>query len=174
MVISSPRKRNRLPDYDYSAPGWYYITVCTYKLHCWFGKIEDGKMQLNKIGKIVEQCWEKTPKHFNRIELDEYIVMPNHVHGIIIINSNDVGNADLRSLQKNDRTKMLLSKVIHGFKSTVTRKIRKQLNEYAFAWQRSFYDHIIRNEKSLYKIRNYIHNNPIRWYVDKNNPLNLP
>ncbi len=105
MVISSPRRRNRLPDYDYSTPGWYYVTICAYRLQCWFGDVVDGEMELNSFGKIAEDCWNKIPKHFKNVELDEYIIMPNHIHGIIIINCSaveniTVGNADLRSLRK--------------------------------------------------------------------------
>lgn len=118
-------------------------------------------MILNEYGEIVHTCWLEIPRHFPNVILDAFIVMPNHIHGIVVI-ENDyhdyVGNADLRSLPiKNIRTKMALSKIIHGHKSSVSRKIKRSL------WQRSFYDHIIRNEQSLQTIREYIRNNPLQW-----------
>ena len=114
---------------------------------------------------------------------DEFIIMPNHVHGIIIIDNipvekahNNVGNADLRSLQcleqQNNRSKMYLSKVIHGFKSSVTRTVRKRWSNKNFGWQKSFYEHIIRNDEDLFHTRRYIQDNPAQWALDKNNPQN--
>jgi REP element-mobilizing transposase RayT len=88
VVISYPRKRNRLPDYDYSAPGWYYITTCTNKLKCWFGEIKNREMKLNKAGEVVKSRWQWLAKHYEYISLDEFAVMPNHVHGILIINKH--------------------------------------------------------------------------------------
>lgn len=168
------RKNNRLEDYDYSQDGYYFVTICTRDRAECFGEIRDNKMILSKIGEIVDQCWQEIPRHFPDVELDEYAIMPNHVHGIIIIeNGNDVENADLRSLQNYDRTKMALSKIIHGFKSSVTRQINKQSNKINFVWQKSFYDHVIRNERSLHQIREYIVHNFLKWESDRNNPENL-
>ena len=100
------------------------------------------------------------------MKLDEYIIMPNHVHGIVIIDSDDVGNAYMRSLPY-DRTKMKLSKIVQQYKAAVTRKINKTHNE--FNWQKSFYDHIIRNDKSLHRIRKYIHYNALKWEYNQEN-----
>ena len=183
------RKTNRLQRYDYSQTGWYFITICTRNRVEYFGIIEKEEMILNENGNLVKQLWMGIPKHFSNVKLDEYIVMPNHLHGIIVIdnefpvwNAGNVGNCKERrsafpttmcSLQNDDRSKMLVSKIIHGFKSSVTRQIRKQYNNYSFAWQKSFYDHIIRNERSLQNIREYIQNNPLKWAIDKNNIENL-
>ncbi|MDO8529299.1 MAG: hypothetical protein Q7S18_01380 [bacterium] len=148
------RKRNRLQNYDYSQNGLYFVTVCTKdRIEC-FGKIKNGEITLNELGKIVEKCWLEIPNHFSNSILGEFIIMPNHVHGIVEINNilpKFVGNAYMRSLPYN-RTKMSLSKIIHGFKSSATREINKKNDTY-FQWQRSFYDHIVRNDISLNKIR---------------------
>ncbi len=165
-------KQRRLPEYDYNSNGYYFVTICTKNRIPWFGHIEDEHMVLFEKGKIVQECWDEIPTHFPNIQLDEFIVMPDHVHGIIIIDTDPfipVGAADLRHLQQGDRTKMLIPKVIQGWKSTVSRRI----NNPSFAWQRSYYDHIIRNETALYNIRVYIQNNPLQWQLDQEYPENL-
>ena len=166
------RKSNRLQDYDYSQTGYYLVTICTQDRVNYFGEIEKGQMQLSNIGQIVTNCWGAIPKHFRDTALDEFVVMPNHIHGIVVI----VGNADLRSLprdciqpQNTDRSKMYLSKIVHGFKSSVTRMVRKRWNDHAFGWQKSFYDHVIRNDEDLYRIRAYVQNNPLNWELDQDN-----
>jgi REP element-mobilizing transposase RayT len=134
-------------------------------------------MILNITGRLVDQLWENIDALHEHIELDNYIVMLNHIHGIIIINKN-LGDINLTPpIQtfnvKNshrteivDRTKMELSKIIQQFKRTVTLNIRKEKRDSVFKWQRSFYDRIIRNEKELFNIRNYIELNPLRWGLD--------
>lgn len=175
------RKLNRLINYDYSQQGMYFVTICTKNREELFGEIVNGKMVLNNVGNISQKCWMEIPNRFSNIHLDEFIIMPNHIHGIIeIINSLDINvwNAHVRSKNTN-RSKMLLSKSIQGFKSSVTRKILypEQERIYAFptkfAWQKSFYDHIIRNEIELNKIREYVFNNPQNWKQDKNNLENV-
>ena len=169
------RKPNRLKDYDYSQTGYYLVTICTQDRVNYFGGIEKGQMRLSDIGQIITDCWRRIPEHFRNTALDEFVVMPNHIHGIVVI----VGNADLRSLprdgtppQNTDRSKMYLSKIVHGFKSSVTRMVRKQWNNHGFGWQKSFYDHVIRNDEDLHRVRAYIQNNPLNWELDKNNRAN--
>ena len=141
-------------------------------------------MILNKYGEIVKKCWLEIPKHFLYCQLDEFVIMPNHIHAVLIIegyddsveksifpdNPNIVVNANLHSLQY-DRTKMYLSKIVQGFKSSVTRILRREYNDYCFSWQKSFYDHVIRNEKALNNIRQYIIDNPMNWNKDEENNL---
>jgi REP element-mobilizing transposase RayT len=163
-------KSNRLNNYNYSNNGYYFITIITKNRINYFGKIKKGKIVLNKFGEIVNRCWKEIPKHFNNIILDEFIIMPNHVHGILIINhqiSPDVADADLRPLHqgKFDRSKMYLSKTIHGFKSSVTRTINNNFKNSGFGWQWSFHDRIIRNERELNIKQRYIENNPINWEI---------
>ena len=154
-------RSSRLKDWDYSTPWWYYVTICTKDMKCWLGKVENGKMVLNDLGKIVEHFWNNIPRHYPNIELDYYVTMPNHFHGILIINDVETGHAP--SLQKNKPT---LGNVVGSFKSAVT-KWANTHNHNNFKWQSRFYDHIIRNENDLRRIRTYIQNNPLKWELDE-------
>ena len=164
----------RLENWDYSIPWWYYITICTRGMKCWFGDIKNGKMELNKYGKIASKHFEKIPNHFKSVEIDYYVIMPNHVHGIIIINDT-VETRDRVSLQNNKKfgkpLKNSLPVIINQYKGSVTRRIRKS-GFPSFQWQARFYDHIIRNERDLYRIRTYIKNNPLKWAVDEYYEMN--
>ena len=164
------RKRNRLQTYDYSRAGYYFVTICAHNRVNHFGEIDNDQMKLSGIGQIASDCWQDIPEHFENTALDEFVVMPNHIHGIIIL----VGDADLRPLQQQtaERSDMYLSKIIHGFKSSVSRIIKRRWNDHIFAWQRSFYDHVIRTDESLDDIRTYINNNPLNWASDEENPAN--
>ncbi len=162
------RKKTRLQNYDYSQNGMYFITICTKDKKCFFGEIVNDKMVLNNFGKIVKNIWLELPSHNNNISIDEFIIMPNHIHGIIeIINVGDrhVCPLHLRHTQ-------ILPKVVGGFKAAITKKFNQLFPENNFKWQRSFYDHIIRKDESLNKIREYIMINPQQWHKDKNNPIN--
>jgi REP-associated tyrosine transposase len=159
------RKPNRLKYYDYSNGGWYYITICTQDHKNLFGKIIKDKMILNNSGKIVDECWKKIAQLHKNIELDFYVIMPNHIHGIIIINYV-IEDAKFAS-STYDRTKMQLSKLIQQFKRSVTLRIKAVKPGLKFKWQRSFYDRIIRNEKELFNIRKYIQQNPLKWNLEK-------
>src|SRR5574344_829120 len=182
------RKPNRLKYFDYSNNGYYFLTICVKDKKNVFGNIGNEKMFLNDYGNIAEKFWVEIPNHFEYIKLDEFIIMPNHIHGILIIdipvgnrhacssnnenvgnnenngnNGNVVGNNDRCSLQYKKRNMELLPKIISQYKSSVTREIHKKFNNYDFVWQKSFYDHIIRSEISLNNIREYIRNNPLKW-----------
>ena len=152
----------RLKEWDYSIPWWYYITICTKDMRCWFGEVKNGEVNLNKYGKIAKKCFEEIPKHFKSVDIDYFVIMPNHVHGIIIIN-DAVETRDRVSLQNDEKfgkpLKNSLPVIINQYKGSVTRKIRKSGSPF-FQWQPRFYDHIIRNEKDLHRIRTYIKNNP--------------
>ncbi|HEX9739916.1 MAG TPA: transposase, partial [Ignavibacteriaceae bacterium] len=165
-------KSSRLKDWDYSTPWWYYVTICTKDMKCRFGEIRNGKMIYNQIGKKAVEYFENIPKHFLSSEIDYFIVMPNHVHGIIIINDT-VETRHGVSLQTNfgKLIKNSLSVIINHYKGAVTRFTRKSI-DITFQWQRGFYDHIIRNENDLDRIRTYISNNPLKWELDEYFKLN--
>jgi len=158
-----------------SRPGAYFVTICTKERIEVFGEIVDGEMIRNDCGNIVQSCWEELPAHFANIQLDEFIVMPNHIHGIILI-LDELG----RDVQLNIPTgdyhsrisprKGSLSVVVRTFKAAVTTECRKK-GYTDYCWQSRFHDHIIRNEQSLNKIREYIRTNPQRWAWDKGNLL---
>ena len=162
------RKSIRLKEYDYTNPNWYYITICTRNFKCWFGKIKHGKMTYNDLGKITFKYFHDIPGHFKVTELDYFVIMPNHVHGIIIIN-DAVGTRDRVSLQPEQfgkPQKNSLSVIINQFKGSVSRFAGK--NGYKnFKWQPRFYEHIIRNDNDLDRIRTYIENNPLKWELDE-------
>ena len=149
----------------------------TYQKHCYFGQIVEGEMRLNHLGKIVYEEWLKTKEIRKNVDLDEFIIMPNHLHGIVIIKYKiNVETHCNASLQKNVFNKFgpqkhNLASIIRGFKSKTTNRIH-QLGFYDFHWQLRFYDHIIRNEKSLDEIRQYIKTNPLKWEDDEENPKN--
>ncbi|HBN45729.1 MAG TPA: hypothetical protein DD389_04610 [Candidatus Marinimicrobia bacterium] len=170
MKRSPERKQNRLPEYNYSNPGYYFITICTHEFIPHFGSINKSEMHLNERGVVAKSCWDMIPKHFDHVGLDEFIVMPNHVHGIIgiEISINDVGNTDRYSLRSKNRKSMLIPKIVGAYKSSVTRNIKKQFPQSEFKWQKSYYDHIIRDKNGLEQIRHYIKTNPENWLNDKN------
>lgn len=175
-------KSTRLKFWDYSTNGFYYITICTKNRECVFGNIVNGKIELSKIGEIVSNEWIKTGQIRKHVQLDEFVVMPNHIHGIVIIENNIVSNTVETcrgmSLQRqnitqyNKFTKPIsksLSMIINHFKSAVKRWANKH-NFENFQWQPRFYEHIIRNEDELNRIREYIRNNPLQWELDREKP----
>lgn len=188
--IFKSRKKTRLKEYDYSQSGYYYITICVNDRTESLGKVVDGKVSLNKTGTIVGECWENIADNFDSVELDEYVIMPNHIHGIITIGrgliyqtrnnhnhnkSNQITAGMINHaptewmLMKNHKT--ALGKIIRYFKARAT-KIIHGSNVNDFKWQRSFYDHIIREDISLNRIRKYIKDNPANWDSDENNIKN--
>jgi len=160
------RKLNRLKNHDYGVNGYYYITICTRNRQEIFGVIENDDIKINQYGQIAKNTWQQIPQHFQNIELDKFVIMPNHIHGIIIIN-NPVGTGHALSSNKNTKNNNL-SVAIGSFKSATARQIN-QLNDILFKWQRSFYDHIIRTTYSLQNIQEYIVNNPKTWDTDEHN-----
>jgi REP element-mobilizing transposase RayT len=153
-----------------------------------FGEIVDGKMALNEFGDIANECWRELPEHFGHIELDDYIIMPNHIHGIILItdDDNDRGTARRvptgRAPTYDGKIPRRFGKPISGslpiiigsFKSAVTKHINELRNSPgAKLWQRNYWEHIIRNERDLNRIRKYIRNNPRKWSIDNENPDNV-
>jgi putative transposase len=174
------RLRNslRYPGRDYSLPGKYFITICTVNKSEWFGTIINAELQLSEIGSIALKLWSEIPQHFPNITLDEYILMPNHIHGIIIINRHYenpvVGSLHATTLplpdQSNIKNKTMssispksgsLSVIIRSYKSSVTKYAHKI--DIDFSWQSGFYDNIICTTGQLSRIRKYILNNPKNW-----------
>ncbi len=171
------RRSIRLSGYDYSQAGYYFVTICCYHRQCLFGDIFDGVMQLNRYGAIVEKEWLRSSLIRQEIELDKYVVMPNHFHGIVTI--NPVGANGRSPLQLLNPTKFpsmkpkSLSSLMAGFKSAVTKQINLIRDTLGTKiWQRNYYEHIIRNERSLNNIRQYIINNPLSWDNDQLHPNN--
>ena len=160
------RRSIRLRGYDYSSAGAYFVTMCAQNRELLFGDIVEGSMILNGAGMMVQTVWDEIPSHYPGIEIDEFIVMPNHLHGIIII----VGAAPRG---RPGSGQLSLPDIAHRFKSMTTKRHVdgvKQNGGRAFPgklWQRNYWEHIVRNESGLNRIREYIRNNPARWESDR-------
>lgn len=223
------RCSTRLKDYDYSQCGMYFITICTASKHCLFCTNSENSANLSHIGKIARDCWLKVPSHFRNAKLDEFVVMPNHIHGIIVLTDNEEKRAENiqplqnksiqenptqnnsieTSLTQNDSkskqseininvgvqyiepnspqnrfqhieptstqnrfqhiTPRSIGSIVRSYKAAVTRQCRKdEICE--IVWQRNFYERVIRSEKELNCLREYIVNNPLNWSLDRENP----
>ena len=211
------RRSIRLKGYDYSQEGIYFVTICIQDRKCLFGEITDGEMLLSALGTIAYREWMQTPEIRKNVELDAFVVMPNHIHGIIIINyttesiskgemlspddhskgemlsPNDHSKGEMLSpndhrkgemLSPNDHCKgvcdtprpwkrlqspsQTIGAIVRGYKSSVTKKINELLNTSGFVvWQRNYWEHIIRDDRSFNAISKYIINNPQKWDADK-------
>jgi len=168
---------SRLLYWDYSDNGYYFITICTKDKEEFFGEIISNKINLTEIGFIANKYWFKIPNHFPFVKLDEFVVMPNHLHGILIIRNviPHVETQNFASLQQEIQIKSQnkfgpqsknLASIIRGFKIGV--KKYATINKINFFWQSRYYDHVIRNGKEFYRIKQYIRNNPINWEEDRN------
>lgn len=163
------RRSPRLKDYDYSQHGAYFVTICTHNRINLFGSIDREEMTLNPFGEVVKQSWFELPKHYLNLELDEFVVMPNHVHGIIVLTTEVHGREGLRPspTAESRRTNYGLTEIVRAFKSFSARHINVMRNMSGTSvWQRSFHDHIIRNERQLNILREYTIYNPVRWAAD--------
>jgi REP element-mobilizing transposase RayT len=168
------RRSIRLDGYDYAQDGVYFVTVCAYGRECRFGSIADEIMQINAEGEIIVACWQAIPEHFQNAELDEFIIMPNHIHGIVSIACEN-RNTERSTTTPKGTTRSSLGAVVGAFKSAATKRIN-QLDETASnpVWQRGYYERIIRDERELNDTRQYIVDNPLKWALDDENPTRLP
>lgn len=173
------RRSIRLKGFNYSSDGAYFVTICTQDREMLFGDINNGKMVLNDIGKMVNYYWFQIPVKFPSIELGQSQIMPNHIHGIIFICRGGPmcpPNESGLTRRSTPTINPTLGTIIQWFKTMTTNNYInnvKNLNWVPFdkrVWQRNYYEHIIRNEKDLNKISKYILNNPLIWYRDRNNP----
>jgi putative transposase len=183
------RRSVRLRGYDYGWQGYYAVTICSQSRQCLFGTIEKGKVLLSDAGKIIEKIWNETPHVRREIRLDAFVIMPNHIHGIVQIKRED-GEEEHTSDWMNEsegrtsraplpiegraygsRDRQSVSTFVAGFKATTTHQINLLRGSRGFRlWQRSFHEHIIRDEADLCNHREYIMNNPMNWERDQNNP----
>ncbi len=161
----------RLASWDYRSNAAYFITMCSRNKQPLFGSVIDGKMQLSSIGVLADVCWYEIKNHHHHVSLGEFVVMPNHVHGVLLLD-NPVETLHATSLPTSDNRmsdispkKGSVSSIIRSYKSAVTRHAHRL--GFEFAWQPRFYDHIIRNERSLTQIHDYILTNPQKWADDR-------
>lgn len=176
------RRSIRLKGYDYSKAGAYFVTIVTHNRACLFGEVVNEEMRLNELGEIVRNEWFRSAEIRREIQLnpDEFVVMPNHIHGIVWIADDDMVGATGRMVDvvgatgRSPLPPRSLASFIAGFKSGVTKCINQhRRTPGAPVWQRNYYEHIIRNEASLVRSREYIVNNPMQWALDRENPANV-
>ncbi|GKT06731.1 transposase [Desulforhabdus sp. TSK] len=188
------RRSIRLQGYDYSQAGAYFVTICTQNRECLFGEIVDGEMRLNAAGVMVQTVWDEIPVHYSGIDIDEFVVMPNHIHGIIAIvgaapcgrpfrgqaHDGQARNAPPQGGQARGGqargpapTRLSLSDVVHRFKTMTTKLYVDGVKQSGWPpfpgrlWQRNYWEHIVRNQSEMDRIREYILNNPAQWELDK-------
>jgi REP element-mobilizing transposase RayT len=175
----------RLPGFDYARPGAYFVTVCTQGRECLFGEVVNGAMVPNAVGKMVQSVWNELPRHYPGVNIDASVVMPNHLHGIIMLTAVGAGP---RACPDNGRAcpdngqpqgvapTMSLINVVHRFKSLTTARYRHGVVQWNWRpffgrlWQRNYYERIIRKDDELSCIRQYIADNPKQWDMDRENP----
>jgi REP element-mobilizing transposase RayT len=159
------RRKPRLRNYDYATPGMYFITICIRHRLPLLGRIVEGDMQLSPAGVMVQEVWEAQPAHYPGISIDAFIVMPNHVHGIVVIEEAEAGSERLS-----------LADVVHRFKSLTTARYRAGVKTEGWPpfpgtlWQQGYFDHVIRTDTELDQVRRYIVENVQRWALDRENP----
>ncbi len=163
------RKHNRLKEFDYSQTGYYFITICTDKMINFFGDVINSDMKLNRYSSIVKNRLTLLQKNYPYVMLDEFVIMPNHVHVILVIDRSSVGTTRELSLPIKAKS---LSGLVGVFKTTSSKEIHNS-GLLEFKWQRSFYDRVIRNEKELYQIKKYIIQNPLKWEIEKETTENI-
>ncbi|MFA7405746.1 MAG: transposase [Pelobacteraceae bacterium] len=162
------RRSVRLKEYDYRSAGAYFVTICTFQRECLFGDVVDGEMRLNNFGEIVLEEWLRSEVVRNNVSLDGFVTMPNHFHSILLLNDSCRGEALPRPVVAGS-----IGAILGQFKSIVTKRINAlRDNPGCPVWQRNYYEHVIRNEDDLANIRQYIANNPLKWDMDENNPVN--
>jgi REP element-mobilizing transposase RayT len=184
------RRSTRLPAFDYASTGAYFVTVCCKERECLFGDVVDGETLHSEAGRIATACWSEIPRHFPGVVLDAFVVMPNHVHGVIVLTHR--ARNECRGVQLNAPTSGTtdgtadgiaapvagpasisptdgLPVIVRTFKAAVTTACRRAglAND---VWQRGYYDHVVRGDDDLDRIRRYIEENPARWASDEDNP----
>jgi REP element-mobilizing transposase RayT len=169
------RRSIRLKRHDYARAGAYFVTICAKDRECLFGQIEGETVILSEDGRLVDECWHLLPRHFPNVELDAFVLMPNHVHGIIWITDMGMDRGTACRAPTVERfghpVSHSLPTIIRSFKSAVSQRINERRTiPGVLVWQRNYYEHIIRSDEELNRIREYIANNPAQWAMDPENP----
>lgn len=192
------RRSIRLQGYDYAQAGAYFVTICVQNRQCLFGEIVEGKMRLGAAGAMMQTVWDEIPVHYPGVDIAEFVVMPNHVHGIILVGSthrgysppNDPVGAAPRGRPQSGAPqagqpqgvaptgvrRLSLSDVVHRYKTMTTKRYADGVKQWgwpAFSgrlWQRNYWEHVIRNDADFLRISEYIQNNPLQWEQDELNP----
>jgi REP element-mobilizing transposase RayT len=162
-----------LTGYNYTQAGGYFVTIVTFQRECLFGEIASGEVRLNALGRIAAECWHAIPEHFPNAEVDAFVVMPNHIHGIIFLAGATVGATHASPLPErgypHDPKPGSVGAIVGSFKSAVVRRAGIELNS-GYVWQRNYYEHMIRNQAEYERIAMYILENPSNWEQDEERP----
>jgi len=178
------RRSVRLKGYDYSQAGAYFVTICTQDRACLFGEVVDGEMRLNDAGRMIQSVWDAVPAFYPGVNTDEFVVMPNHIHGIVVlVGAAPRGRPDpgQSATGQNGQAQgpaptLSVPDVVHRFRTLTTKRYADGVKQSGWppfpgrVWQRNYYEHILRNEEPLHRIRQYILDNPMRWAYDRENP----
>ena len=160
------RRSIRLKGYDYAQSGAYFVTIVTYGRIPLFGEIVDGVMSLNDTGQSIRDDWEWLGLRYPQVTLDEYVVMPNHLHGIIVLTDDGRGGSRTAPTRRKP-----LGRLVGAFKTVSTKQFNlSQGKPGQLLWQRNYYEHVIRNDDEMNRVREYIINNPLHWETDTENP----
>jgi putative transposase len=168
------RRSIRLPGYDYTRGGAYFVTACTHARACLFGQIAGDTINLSAYGEIAPECWLDIPAHCSQADLDAFTVMPNHIHGILVLADNLATSSDASAQERFGKPVAgSLPTIMRLYKAAVSRRINELRGGPGVPiWQRNYYEHIIRDQESLSRIRNYIASNPAKWGEDQLHPNN--
>ena len=173
------RRSIRLPAYDDAQAGAYFVTICTQNRDLMFGEVVKGQMILNGPGQMVESVWRESPQHYPGVKIDTFVLMPNHLHGVIILVGAGPSACPDNAGQPQGVAPtgtMSLPDVVHRFKSLTTARYRRRILHGRWLpfpgrlWQRNYYERIIRDDAELHRVRQYIIDNPAHWEEDPENP----
>jgi REP element-mobilizing transposase RayT len=172
-LTEPPRRRSiRLKNYDYTTGGAYFVTICAHHRESLFGEVKDGVMRLNDHGVIARTAWEDLPNDYDGVRLDAFVVMPNHVHGIVWL--QDTVGAGFKPAPTPRPNRHGLPEFVRAFKTFSSRRINERRRTTGRpVWQRGYYEHVVRNMESLQRIEEYILSNPSRWALDPENPQRM-
>jgi REP element-mobilizing transposase RayT len=164
------RRSFRLSGYDYAQDGIYFVTICVRDRACALGSVRDGEMHLNEQGRLVARCWSALPDHFPTVLLDTFVIMPNHLHGLLCL----TGPVSVISENQDTALRPTLAVVVGSIKSAASRAINAHCGTSGTVWQRGYYEHIVRSGRSMDRLRRYISENPARWAQDQFHPDTPP
>jgi len=169
----TPSRRSiRLPGFDYSNAGTYFVSLCADGRRSIFGRITQGQVRLSQCGRLARRCWMELPAHFDNVQLGSFVVMPNHVHGIVLVLGRAGTACRAPTSERFGKPRRgSLPTIVRSFKSAVTRNARRHLGLTGQTiWQRGYFEHVVRNEAALERINAYIASNPETWHIDSENP----
>jgi len=157
------RRSIRLQNYDYTSAGAYFVTICTWRRACLFGSILEGRSLLSPRGVVVREEWLRTAEIRRGVQLDNFVIMPNHLHGILVLSGSSFTHGSVTRAGCTFRRPGSLGSIVAAFKQAVTIRLRRLGESSRQIWQRNYFERVIRNEAELFRLRRYISENPRRW-----------